>query len=123
MLKCASIGGHLRQVRLDRGLSRNAARQQLGYSNATYARIEAGISLPQPVELPAIAIWLLDEPAGMRFEDQPWKLQPIIAELRAQLQIERNARRTASAPAPAIGPGAEGADERHATEPSTAGDA
>jgi hypothetical protein len=78
-----TIAARLLQARLDRGLTRNQARHAIGYTFDTYALTEAGSRLPQPIELPSLALWLCGGEGGIeRFLDT-------LRTLRNQLAVER----------------------------------
>lgn len=82
-----TIAARLRRVRHERGRTRNQVRQAIGYNFDTYAATEDGRRLPQPIELPALALYLAGP--GDAFVAE-------LAALSDQLQVERAARRTAS---------------------------
>jgi transcriptional regulator with XRE-family HTH domain len=107
-----TIGQRLLNARTERGLTKNLARNILGYTFDTYVATEAGERLPMPVELPAIAYWLAgSSTAGF---------DGILAELRAQLDTERTERRQPPPDASTVDPGANGAQVVHAAESNTA---
>jgi transcriptional regulator with XRE-family HTH domain len=81
--KPPSIAALLLQARQARGLTRNQARHAIGYTFDRYALTESGERLPQPIELPSLALWLVGGEGGLdRFLET-------LRTLRTQLAIER----------------------------------
>lgn len=100
-----TIGRRLLAAREARGLTRNQARQEIGYTYPTYLATELGERLPAPVEAAAIALWLGVDVAG----------------LKQEIAAERATRRAQRAATPAaIDPGAPAA-EVHAEQPIAGG--
>jgi transcriptional regulator with XRE-family HTH domain len=73
-----TISARLKTAREARGLTRNQARNALGYSFDTYVATETGERLPMAVELPAIALWLIDGHPQPRHEARGERLRAAI---------------------------------------------
>lgn len=102
-----TLAARLLACRVKRGLTRNQTAERIGYPFGTYDATEQGARLPQPIEIPALALWL----------GTP------IDELREQLAWEHASRPPAkrSPAASAVQPGA--SSENHAAEATPAGGA